>query len=121
MKQLLTLIVLLGLTTVTQAQSIIDFEDFQIEADSFLNGQFTETPFISGNASFENIYSTDFGGFWASGWAISSSTDSTTGDFTNLYGAITGSGHLQSGQYAIGQNNAKIDLLNEAAGKRVLG
>jgi hypothetical protein len=68
-----------------------------------------------------NYYDTAWGGYWASGWAYSNKTDSTTPGYGNMYSARAGSGYNQSSIYAIGQNNAKIILTGNALGKVVEG
>ncbi len=108
MKRLLLLPILLFVTISLSAQVVSDFENIELEADTFWNGINQEGGFTSGAAFFPNVYSTDFGGFWASGWALSSKTDSLTAGFTNLYSARTGIGANGSAQYALGQQNAVI-------------
>jgi len=79
-------------TTLSLAQSVASFEDFDLPLDSFLNNADTLGGFQSGDAFFPNVFNPNFGGFWESGWAISTVRDDSTSGFTNLYGAITGSG-----------------------------
>ena len=72
------------------------------------------------DAFFPNEFNPDFGGFWASGWAISTMRDDTTSGFGNLYSAITGSGAGVGGSsnaYAVGQQNAIIRLEGNSIGK----
>lgn len=88
--------------------TVSDFENIQLEQDSFLNGSNGQTEFESGHCIFPTNYSTDFGGFWAGGWAISNMTDTQTGDFTNLYSAKPGIGQGMSENYAVGQQGAKV-------------
>src|SRR5262245_40414721 len=56
--------------------------------------------FISGGASFNNVYNPDFSS-WG-GFALSRATDTTTPGFLNQYSAWTGSGFGGSSQYAVG-------------------
>jgi hypothetical protein len=109
MKQVFTFLMLL-MTLSTFAQSVVDFEDIDLPADSFLNGENGEGQFESGVCTFPNSFlvDPDFGGFWLGGWAISSVVDSVTGDFTNLYGAKAASGNDGSANYAVGQQNATV-------------
>lgn len=97
------------------------FEENFVELDSFWNGVDQSGGFTSGDAFFPNVYSTDFGGFWAGGWAISSRLDSVDANFTNLYGAKPRVGEGGSLQYAVGQQNAIIELQGEAAGRLIEG
>ncbi len=93
-----------------QAQSLIDFEEINLETDTFWNGINQEGGITSGEAYFPNFYSTDFGGYWASGWAISNKSDSTTMGFMNLYGSRPGAGAEGSEKYAVGQQKAIISF-----------
>lgn len=109
MKQAFTfLMFLLSISCI--AQSFVDFEDIDLPADSFLNGENGEGQFESGVCTFPNSFFVDpnYGGFWIGGWAISSVVDSVTGDFSNLYGAKTASGNDGSSNYAVGQQAATI-------------
>jgi len=80
------------------SQTTSDFEDFNIEVDTFLNGVDGNGGFSNGNIFLPNSFS---GGFW-SGWAISSTTDVTTPGPANQYSAITGRGFDNSSTYAVG-------------------
>jgi len=100
---------------------ITGLEQPYVGIDSFDNGIDQSGGFAFANAFFPNTYSTDFGGFWSGGWALSSKTDTTTRGFTNQYAAITGSGLDGSAQYAVGQQNTIIELDSLAAGKPVQG
>ncbi len=100
------------------AQSTVSFEAFNLPVDTFLNNADTAGGYQSGDVFFPNEFNPDFGGFWASGWAISTMRDDTTSGFGNLYGAITGSGQAST-TYAIGQQNAIIRLEGNSVGKVV--
>ncbi len=100
-----------------QGQSVSTFENLPLEVDTFWNGIDQSGGFDDGNAFFPNFYSTDFGGFWASGWAYSNVQDSLTLGFFNLYGAKPAGGAEGSSVYAVGQQNAVINLTGDAAGK----
>ena len=67
------------------------------------------TTFTDGNAIFQNNYNGGFG-YWESGWAYSNVQDSITANFSNLYAAIPAIGYNNSANYAVGQNNAIINL-----------
>ncbi|MEM1122289.1 MAG: DUF4465 domain-containing protein [Bacteroidota bacterium] len=103
------------------AQSIADFENFDLPVDTFLNNADSLGGYQSGDAFFPNTFNPNFGGFWSGGWAISTMRDDTTSGFENLYGAITGSGFDASSAYGVGQQNATIQLRNESMGKVVEG
>ncbi len=107
-------------STFSIGQNISTFENFELPLDTFLNGTDQAGGYQSGSAFFPNKYSTDFGGLWQGGWAISSMRDSTTSGFENLYSAKTGRG-FESATYAVGQQNAVIHLTANALGKVVNG
>lgn len=103
------------------AQTVVDFEDFEIEAESFLNGDDGSGGFSSGDLFLNNEYNTDFMSW--SGWAISNTTDISTPGFMNQYSAIPGSGVNGSENYAVtfvfGNNN--LVLQGDTAGQTVPG
>ena len=117
-----SLLTLLAITSFhciqAQVEYLIDFEDIELEADSFLNGSDGTIVFgfpqdVFGNAPFQfpvDFVTFESGGFWVGGWAISTVLDTVTGDFTNLYGAAAGRGNNGSLTYAIGQNNSYFEL-----------
>ncbi len=101
-------------------ENISTFEENNLSTNSFLNGSEGVNGYASGQAFYPTRFSPDFGGFWAEGWAMSTVRDSSTSGFGNLYGAKTFSG-VNSFTYAVGQQNAKIHLEENAAGKVVFG
>lgn len=116
-----TLLFLSFLSTFSITISGQDFCDFgvpNIGADTFMVDFSPAEGFGCGVGFFNNSYSTDFGGFWTEGWAISSKSDIETGNDTNLYSAITGTGSSAepigigtggaTGQYGVGQQDAYI-------------
>jgi hypothetical protein len=111
-KQMLTIATLiLGIGAFAQTTKIATFEDLNLPPDTFKNG--SERPaqnnfYISNNLSLNNFYDTSFGGYWSSGFAISTKTDSVTEGFTNLYSCITPSGNNQSATYAVGKPGGVI-------------
>jgi len=106
-----------------KAQTISDFEDLTLPADSFWNGSDFTGGFNDGNAFFTNtfLYDSLYGGYWASGFAYSNMKDSTDGSYTNLYSVRAGVGCDDSPNYAVGQNYAMLKLTGNAAGKVVSG
>lgn len=103
------------------AQAVVDFEEFNLPAASFLNGSDGGGGFPSGNIFLPNDYNSDFMSW--SGWAISNITDTTTRGFTNQYSAIAGGGVDGSAHYAttyaFGNNN--LQLQGAAAAQPVSG
>lgn len=105
--------------TLGSAQTTSDFESFGLAADSFLNGSDGSMGFSDGNIRLQNEFA---GGFW-SGWAISTTTDSTTAGFTNQYSCIAGSGVNNSDTYATAfvLGASFLHTINEAKGGVVEG
>lgn len=98
-----------------RAQLTIDFESFDLPADSFRNGAQGDTVFIADAlVRFPVRYDAAIG-FWVGGWALSTVVDSSTRDFTNLYGARPGAGYNGSMTYAVGQQGAGIGLTAAAS------
>lgn len=102
-----------------KAQTPSTFENVDIAVDTFLNGM-DASFYVDGDAEFPTFFDTQFS-YWASGWAISSTTDSETSGFGNLYSAKPGSGVNGSQNYAIGQQNAVIKLTGDAVGQSLKG
>ena len=102
------------------AQTTSDFEEYAIGVDSFLNGSVGPDLFSSGNISLEN----DYNPAWMAwtGWAISSGTDVTTAEFSNL-STINGTGYDGSNNYAVSFSSEQtiMHLDNNAAGEVVTG
>lgn len=76
------------------------FEALNLPIDTFWNGsdqsgRYIEqmTAGLSDTFIAFNQYDTSFGGFWSGGFAISTMTDDSTGNYTNLYSSIAGSGY----------------------------
>lgn len=81
------------LSLISTAQSPqLDFSSFGLSIDSFMNG--SDTGLYSSECfQWACTYDTSFGGYWDKGIAVSTMTDDSTGDYTNLYSAISGTGH----------------------------
>ena len=99
----LTLVsVALALAPKTEAGfNVSTFEDQGLPANSFNNNAGASGQFVSGGNAFLNSYDSSFGGIW-SGFAVSSTTDTTTAGYTNQYSAIAGSGANGSQTYGVG-------------------
>lgn len=98
MKKICTLFLLL-FSYLAFGQTLVDFEEFNLGVDSFLNGRDGSGGFHSGTLFLPNDYNPNFDSWM--GWSISSMTDTTTPGFTNGFSAITGSGYNGSTHYAI--------------------
>ncbi len=100
---------------------IADFEDLSLASDSFDNGdpggllpgQTHDGSFVSGGATFNNLFAVDpdFGFSYWNGWAYSNRTDSTTPGFANQYSAFAGGGSGGSSNYAIGFLSAPTPVI----------
>ncbi|MEO0626741.1 MAG: DUF4465 domain-containing protein [Bacteroidota bacterium] len=108
-------------TSFLTAQVVIDFEDFNLPVESFLNGSDGNGGFTTGDIFLPNDYNPSFMSW--TGWSISNTTDVTTPGFTNQYSSITGGGANGSATYAVnyafGNNNMILE--GDAAGQVVSG
>lgn len=77
---------------------VIDFEELDPGADGFWNGSGGEGGFISGMAFFPNSYNIEYGAWM--GFSYTNHTDAQTGDYTNMYSALPGSGEDMSDIYS---------------------
>ncbi|SIO59718.1 Ig-like domain (group 2) [Singulisphaera sp. GP187] len=80
--------------------SVATFESFGLAPNTYVNNAGPSGKFVDAGNTFNTEFSPDFGGLW-SGWAISSTTDTTTPGYTNQYSAITGSGADGSQTYGV--------------------
>lgn len=100
------------------AQTIIDFEDLAVPADSFLNGSDGSGGFTVGDLFLPNA-TTAFG--W-SGWSISNMTDTLTAGYLNEFSTRPGIGASSSANFAVSFSvNNILELTEAAAGKTVEG
>jgi hypothetical protein len=95
---IVSLIVLPACEKEEQERIIIDFEEFDTGPDGFLNGSGGEGGFISEIVFFPNSYNSSWDSW--SGFSITSNTDTETGDYSNMYSAIPGTGDDLSDNYA---------------------
>lgn len=102
-------------------QTIADFENFQLEQDTFLNGSDGSGGFESGNIRLTNNFDSAYGSW--NGWAISNTTDTTTPGFVNQYSSITGGGQDGSSHYATAfvSGESLLHTINDARGGVVEG
>ncbi len=123
MKQLFTTFLCLATLSLSMAQTVADFENFNLMPDEHINDAGNDAGFTSGNIFLPNSFES-FPNFDAwSGWAISSETDTETPGFMNQFSAVTGSGYDNSTSYALffsyGPNT--LHLQGDAAGGGVEG
>lgn len=114
-------------STNMNAQTVADFENLSLPAQSYWdgsdlsgthnNGVFT-SEFTSGDCIFPNLFDTTWGapGYWLGGFAYSNMTDSVTSGFGNKYSAKTASGYQGSSNYIIGTNQSSFKLNPNGAG-----
>ncbi len=127
MKKINTLLIIalgLFLTNTTKAQTTSDFENITLKTNSYWNGSDYSKGFTSGNAKFNNIYDSAFGGSWGS-WSVSNMKDSVTAGYMNQYSVCNGMGY-NSSNYAVAYYsnytpNPTIVLTGAASGKTVAG
>lgn len=107
----LSAILTTALTTALIRAETVTFEDLSLPAAPFYNGADGAGQFVSGGATFQNLF-TDFGGGFSAweGWSYSRMTDVATPGFANQYSAYhlpAGGGAAQSGHFAVAY---KFDL-----------
>lgn len=90
---------LLIMPFVSIAQSVADFEEFNLLPDTFDNGLSGHGGFSSGNIFIPNNYNAEFDA-WL-GWSLSTRTDTMTPGFQNQYSCIAGHGAADSPTYAV--------------------
>jgi hypothetical protein len=107
--------------TILRAQTLADFENLFPGPDQFNLGENVSGSFESGNVILPNVYNEQFMSF--SGWAISSTTDTSTPGFTNQSSAIVGHGNLDSDTYAFSYafDPVRMYLKDDAIGGMVDG
>jgi len=120
MKKLFTLILLINISLLS-AQTTVDFEEFNIGLDSFLNGSDGSGGFTTGNIFLNNNFNAAYASW--TGWSISSTTDVTTPGFMNIFSSFAGEGAEGSETYgtSFSFTPSIIELNNEAAGEEVRG
>ncbi|PCJ01157.1 MAG: hypothetical protein COB15_01605 [Flavobacteriales bacterium] len=111
--------------------TLIDFEDLGFTvADSAWDGaDYTGVPddltyrttFSDSDADFKNVWNIGWGGYWESGFAYSSKTDSVTSGYLNTYSARTAIGYNNSSNYLISKNKTKAYLTGTAANNTLSG
>jgi len=99
---------LLSFSTYLQAQELIGFEEFSLEAESFYDGSDGAGGFGSGDLFFYNTYNAEF--FFWTGFSYSNVTDNTTPGYANQYSAYAGSGADASDNYVVGYIPAHLSL-----------
>ena len=120
MKKLFTILIFSLTFVLGHSQTFSTFKVFNdMPQDTFWNGSDLSGGFIDGKIDFPCIYDTSYGGFWSSGWAISTVSDDTTAGAGNLYGIRTHS-RIDDSPFAIGQNYSYFNVVNVENDGRVL-
>ena len=111
-----TLLLALGALTATPivAQDLVTvgFEGATLPLDTAVAADAADTArafAFAGGVVAPSTFTTQFGGFWTGGWAVSTSRNDSVGDFTNLTGAAPG-GAAEGTTYLVGQNGAYLLL-----------
>jgi len=86
---------------------VISFEENNLSLDSTWIGENADDNFFDSGFSFPSVYDTSYGGYWASGFALSTMRDDINHGSSNLYSCIAG-GAYDGITYAISQNNTKF-------------
>jgi len=94
------LLLVFGFCGVVSAEVLTDFEDLALEAESYWNGSDNSGGFVSGDAWFNNNYSTLYHSW--DGFSYSNITDTTTAGMNGQYNAIASGGQGTSANYAVG-------------------
>jgi hypothetical protein len=84
------------------------FDDLGLGTESFLNGSTLAGGYTSGGLFFENDYNASFDGF--TGFAASTTTDTTTPGFGNQFSNITGAGAGGSAGFGLAFLDGRIVL-----------
>lgn len=123
MKHKFTLIagLFFSLTFSASAQTTSTFDNLTLAPDTFWYGANASDGFASGNCYFPSGYDTAWA-YWASGWAYSNQTDTSTApsSTSQMFVAKAGSGY-QSANFAVGQNYAITRITGIASGGQVNG
>lgn len=99
----LILTIILGVTTV-MAQTVVDFEELSLEAESHWDGSDLSGSFTSNYVTFFNNYDSEY--FIWDGFAYTNETDNTTYSWTNQYSSASGSGVYASSNYVVSWVNS---------------
>jgi len=85
-----------------------DFEDLQLEDESYWNGSDGSGGFTSGEAFFPNSYNAEW--LYWEGFSYSNITDNTTAGFGNQFSAYPGGGANGSPNYAVVYTDDTIEF-----------
>lgn len=112
MKKTITKLALLlgiGTSMFSQAQSTVTFDTFTLSTNSFYQDN-AGTDWQSGNSIFRYDWNSSWA-YWSGGTAYTNVNDTVDGSYTNLYGSITGVA-FSGNNYATVQDRAIIAFTN---------
>lgn len=104
----MALVVAMALLAGPAEALVATFDDLGLGSESYWNGSDLSGGYTSGGIHFENVYDTDFASW--SGFAASTTTDSTTPGFGNQYSNITGGGAGGSAGFGVAFGTARLVL-----------
>lgn len=123
MKRILSVTLLFFAASFLTAQTIADFENFELEVGEFINQDVNGTGFNTGAVSLPNNFNENYQSW--DGWAVSATNDVTTPGFVNQYSSIVGAGFDGSTSYGVafsfGENIIRLTDENGAAPGTVNG
>src|ERR1700740_3410846 len=114
MKKTITKLALaLGLISAINVDAqTLTFESLVLADDSSYYKDVTSADWSIGPATFEYEWNTSWGGYWNGGSSYTNMTDSTNGDYTNLYGCIAHTGVNLSNNYVTMKDGAVVTFSN---------
>lgn len=107
MKKAVTFLFAMAISMTIFSQNV-DFEEFNLNTNEYLNGSDGSGGFYSGGFFFPNSYNANWDSW--SGWSVSTMTDTQTPGYENQYSAITGSGAEGSQTYAVSYVNGHTTM-----------
>ena len=102
-RNLFFLTFILGVTTV-MAQTVVDFEELSLEAESHWDGSDLSGSFTSNYVTFFNNYDAEYS-MW-DGFAYTNESDNTTYSWLNQYSSASGGGVYASSNYVVSWINS---------------
>ena len=114
MKKTITKLALaLGLISAINVNAqTLTFESLTLADDSSYYKDVTGTDWSTGPATFQYDWNPNWGGYWNGGSSYTNMTDSTHGDYSNLYGCIAHTGINLSNNYVTMKDGAKVTFSN---------
>lgn len=108
-KTITSLMLALTVITANAQTQVTDFETFTLTANSFYKDT-NSVPFQSAGALFRYQWTKGNFPYWSGGLSYTNKTDTTNGDYNNVYNCRAYKGYNNSSKYATGQDRATIVL-----------